>query len=99
MVQAFFLTEGVNEFSVGSHVLVVPLDSVVELGFDFEEQAEVGVSDVEGLVYLMFTGQDNFYVQRYRLRNETLCTCNTEPLSSFFNRYASTLKSSLEPVV
>src|SRR2546425_5655674 len=99
MVQILLLAESVDELSVGFHVLVIPIDSVIEVCFDLEEQAKVGVGDVEGLVYLMVAGQDNFHVQRYRLRGETLCTRNAKPLARFLDRDASALKSSLEPLI
>src|SRR2546425_9410174 len=99
MVQILFLAESVDELSVCFHVLVIPVDGVVEVCFDLEEQAKVGVRDVESLVYLMVARQDNFHVQRYRLRGETLCTCNAEPLARFLDGDVSALKCSLEPLV
>src|SRR2546428_6661389 len=99
MVQILFLAESVDELSVGFHVLVIPVDSVVEVGFDLEEQAKVRVGNVESLVYLMVARQDNFHVQRNRLRGETLCARNAEPLDRFFNANVSALKCSLETLV
>src|SRR6266851_5137656 len=99
MVQILFLAESVDELSVGFHVLVVPVDRVVEVCLDLEEEAKVGVGDVESLVYLMVARQDNFYVQRYRLRGETLCTCNAEPLARFLDGDVSALKCSLENLI
>src|SRR3989441_11455344 len=99
MVQILFLAESVDELSVGFHVLVIPIDSVVEVCFDLEEQAKVWVGDVESLVNLMVACQNNFHVQRYRLRGETLCTCNAKPLARFLDGDASALKSSLKPLI
>src|SRR5207249_10038582 len=99
MIQILLLAQSVDKPSVGFHVLVVPLDSVIEVGFDFEEQAEVGVGDVEGLVNLMLPGQDNFDVQRYWLRSETLCTCNAEPLARFIDGDVTTLYGSHESFI
>src|SRR2546428_11908555 len=99
MVQILFLAESVDELSVCFHVLVIPIDSVVEVCFDLEEQAKVGVGDVESLVYLMVACQDNFHVQRYRLRGETFCACYAEPLAGFFDGDVSALKCSLKPLV
>src|SRR5207245_857468 len=76
--------KSVDKFSVVFHVVIIPIDSVVEVCLDLEEQAKVGVGNVESLVYLMVARQDNFHVQRYRLRGETLCTRNAEPLARFF---------------
>src|SRR5713101_8971517 len=99
MKQVFLLAESVDELSIGFHVLVIPIDRVVEVCFDLEEQAKVWVRDVESLVYLMVARQDNFHVQRYRLRGETLCACNAEPLARFLDGDVSTLKCSLETLV
>src|SRR5712691_4799720 len=99
MVQILFLTESVDKFSIGFHVLVIPVDGVVEVCFDLEEQAKVWVGDVESLVYLMVARQDNFHVQRYRLRGETFCACYAKSLAGFFDGNVSALKCSLEPFV
>src|SRR3989442_13126462 len=99
MIHVLLLAKSVDKFSVGFHVLIIPIDSIVEVCFDLEEQAKVGVGDVESLVYLMVACQDNFDVQRYGLRGETLCTCNAEPLARFFDGDISALKSSLEPLI
>src|SRR5205807_10325880 len=99
MVQILLLAESVDELSVGFYILVIPIDSVVEVCFDLEEQAKVWVGVVESLVYLMVARQDNFHVPLYRLRSETLCTCNAEPLARFFDGDVSALKSSLEPLI
>src|SRR5213594_3751934 len=99
MIQILLLTESVNKPSIGFHVLVVPLYCVIEVGFDLEEQAEVGVGNVEGLVNLMLARQDNFNVQRDWLRSETLCTCNAKPLARFLDGEVAALKRSLEAFV
>src|SRR2546425_12723774 len=99
MIQFLILAKSVNKSSVGFHVLITPIDRVVKLGFDLEEQAEVGIGDVEGLVNLMLTRQDDFDVQRDWLRSETLCTCNAEPLARFLDGDVTALKRSLESFV
>src|SRR2546425_8702272 len=99
MIHVLLLAKSVDEFSVGFHVLVIPIDSVVEVCLDLEEQAKVGVGNVESLVYLMVARQDNFHVQRYRLRGETFCACYAKSLAGFFDGNVSALKCSLEPFV
>src|SRR5689334_24233891 len=40
--------------------------------------------------------RSDFHIQRDRLGCEALCTCNTQPLASLFDRDVPALKSSLE---
>src|SRR6266849_10994903 len=99
MAQPFPLTEGMDETAVGFHVLIVPLDGVVKMSLHFEKGAKLRVSCVECLVGFMVAGEDNFHVERYGLRCETLSTCNTQPLSSLFDHDAPFLECPLQPVI
>src|SRR5712692_12104305 len=99
MVQPFPLAERVDEASVGFHVLIVSFDGIVEVSLDFEENAEFWVSSIQCLVDEMVPDEDDFHVQRSRLRCETLRTGNAQSLTRLLDHQAPALECPLQSII